>query len=205
MSGRDDITRRNALKLLASAPAAGALAWTETEARDAFEQATTARRAAARAKTAYKPRFFTAAEYGMLVMLVDLIIPKDERSGSATDAGVPEFIDFLMADQPERQVAMRGGLALIDRLCIDRFDRGFVSCTPAQRTEVLDDIAVAGNALARPELSQAVAFFNSLRDLTATGFWSSRIGITDLQYSGNVYVAEWHGCPEDALKKLGVR
>jgi hypothetical protein len=135
---------------------------------------------------------------------VDLIIPRDERSGSATDAGVPEFIDFLMADQPARQVAMRGGLARINRLCVDRYDRRFVACTPRQRTELLDDLALAGNALARPELSQAVAFFNSLRDLTATGFWSSRIGVADLQYSGNVYVAEWNGCPEEALKKLGL-
>ena len=50
-------------------------------------------------------------------MLVDLIIPKDERSGSATDAGVPAFMDFMMIDQPRRQTAMRGGLAMIDRLC----------------------------------------------------------------------------------------
>jgi hypothetical protein len=140
----------------------------------------------------------------MLAALVDLIIPRDERSGSATDAGVPEFIDFLMVDQPDRQLAMRGGLALIDRTCLDRFDRAFMACGPAERTQVLDDIAFAGNALARPELSQAVAFFNSLRDLTATGFWTSRIGVTDLQYSGNVYVAEWTGCPEEALKKLGL-
>jgi hypothetical protein len=196
--------RRKALALLGAAPVAGAMAWTDAEARDAFEQATTARRAAARAKVAYKPKFFTAAEYAMLVTLVDLIIPKDERSGSASDAGVPEFIDFLMADEPLRQLAMRGGLARINRLCVDRFDRRFMACTAAQRTEVLDDLAVAGNALARPELSQAVAFFNSLRDLTATGFWSSRIGVADLQYSGNIYVAEWNGCPEEALKKLGL-
>jgi len=196
--------RREVLALLAAAPAAGALAWTDAEARDAFEQATAARRAAARAKVPVRPKFFTAAEYAMVVTLVDLIIPKDERSGSASDAGVPEFIDFLMVDQPVRQVALRGGLARIDRLCLDRFDRGFMACTEAERGQVLDDIAFAGNALARPELSQAVAFFNSLRDLTATGFWTSRIGITDLQYTGNVYVAEWNGCPEEALKKLGV-
>lgn len=196
--------RREALGWLAAAPAAGALAWTDAEARDAFDQAAAARRAAARAKAAFKPKFFTAAEYVMLVTLVDLIIPRDERSGSASDAGVPEFIDFLMADQPESQIAMRGGLARIDRLCLDRFDRGFMACAAGERTQVLDDIAFAGNALARPELSQAVAFFNSLRDLTATGFWTSRIGITDLHYTGNVYVAEWNGCPDEALKKLGL-
>lgn len=201
---KDELTRREALGLIAAVPAAGVLSWTDAEAREAFEQATSARRAAARAKTAYTPKFFTAAAYGMLVALVDLIIPKDERSGSATDAGVPEFIDFLMVDQPPRQLAMRGGLALVDQVCLDRFDRTFMRCTDEERRQVLDDIALAGNALARPELSQAVAFFNSLRDLTATGFWTSRIGVTDLQYTGNVYVAKWNGCPEDALKKLGL-
>lgn len=197
--------RRTALSLLASAPAAGALALTDVEAREAFEQATRARRAAARAQRRYVPKFFTAAEYSMLIALVDMIIPRDERSGSASDAGVPEFIDFLMADQPARQVAMRGGLAHVDRLCIDRFEHAFLACTEAQRTQVLDDIAFAGNALARPDLSHAVAFFNTLRDLTATGFWTSRIGITDLQYSGNVYLADWNGCPDEALKKLGLK
>jgi hypothetical protein len=201
---KDELTRREALGLIAAVPAAGVLSWTDAEAREAFEQATAARRAAARAKAAYTPKFFTAAEYAMLVALVDLIIPKDERSGSATDAGVPEFIDFLMVDQPPRQLAMRGGLALVDQVYLDRFDRTFMRCTDEERRQVLDDIAFAGNALARPELSQAVAFFNSLRDLTATGFWTSRIGVTDLQYTGNVYVAEWNGCPEDALKKLGL-
>jgi hypothetical protein len=199
-----EMSRREVLGVMAAVPAAGALAWTDAEARDAFEQVARARRTTARQRAPYKPKFFSADEYVLLVTLVDLIIPKDERSGGATDAGVPEFIDFLMVDQPLRQVAMRGGLARIDRLCIDRFGRPFMACTESERTRILDDIGFAGNALARPELSQAVAFFNSLRDLTATGFWTSRIGVTDLQYSGNVYLAEWNGCPDDALKKLGL-
>lgn len=199
------ITRRTALALLAAAPAASVLSWTDAEAREAFEQSTRARQAAARAKTAYKPKFFTAAEYAMVVALVDVIIPKDERSGSATDAGVPEFIDFLMADQPQRQIAMRGGLALIDYLAQERFDRAFMACAPDQRMQIVEDLAYAPNGLAKPELSQAVAFFNGLRDLTATGFWTSKIGIADLQYNGNVYVEKWKGCSDEALKKLGVK
>jgi Gluconate 2-dehydrogenase subunit 3 len=200
----EPITRRAALALLAAAPAAGVLSWTDAEAREAFEQATRARRTAAQAKTAYKPTFFTAPEYTMIVTLVDVIIPKDDRSGGATDAGVPEFIDFLMADQPQRQVAMRGGLALIDYVCTERFDHTFNECTADQRMQVIEDLAYAPNGLAKPELSQAVAFFNGLRDLTATGFWTSKIGIEDLQYHGNVYVEEWKGCTDQALKKLGV-
>ena len=133
---------------------------------------------------------------------MDLIIPKDARSGSATDAGVPEFMDFLMADQPPRQTAMRGGLAWIDHECEERYDKRFLECTPEQRTAVLDDIAWPQRA--KPQFAHGVAFFNSFRDLTASGFWSSKMGVEDLQYIGNVMVAEWKGCPPDALKKLGL-
>ena len=137
-----------------------------------------------------------------VAVIVDLIIPKDERSGSATEAGVPEFMDFMMIDQPRRQTAMRGGLAAIDRLCEERFDKRLVDCADAQRRAILDDLAFP--AKATPATSQAVAFFSSFRDLTASGFWSSKMGVDDLRYIGNTYVREWKGCPDEALKKLGV-
>ena len=203
------ITRRAALELFAAAPAAAALVWTPVEAQEAHQHA-----AQARAKTPaarFKPKFFTAHEYATVGVLVDLIIPRDERSGSATDAGVPEFMDFMMVDQPRRQVAMRGGLALIDRLAVDRAGKQFVACADAERRALLDEIAyppvdAAGSATAsaEPGLSQAIAFFSSFRDLTASGFWSSRMGVKDLQYQGNVFVDEWTGCPDAALRKLGV-
>jgi gluconate 2-dehydrogenase gamma chain len=135
-------------------------------------------------------------------VLVDLIIPKDERSGSATDAGVPQFMDFMMIDQPRRQVAMRGGLALIDRLSADRVGKRFVSATDRERRQVLDEIAYTSNT--DPGLRHAVVFFSSFRDLTASGFWSTKMGVADLRYQGNVFVDEWNGCPDAALKKLGV-
>jgi hypothetical protein len=97
---------------------------------------------------------------------------------------------------------MRGGLAWIDLECQDRYDKTFLDCTAEQRSAVLDDIAWPANA--KPELSQGVAFFNSFRDLTASGFWSSKMGVEDLKYLGNVMVPEWKGCPPEALKKLGV-
>ncbi|MBI2537801.1 MAG: gluconate 2-dehydrogenase subunit 3 family protein [Gemmatimonadetes bacterium] len=135
-------------------------------------------------------------------MLVDLIIPRDERSGSATDAGVPEFMDFIVGDQTGRQTAMRGGLAWLDTECRERFGRDFVAGDEGQRRAVLDDIAWP--ARARPELSHGVAFFNSFRDLTATGVWSSKMGVEDLGYMGNTVVPEWRGCPDEQLRKLGV-
>ena len=195
-----NISRRTALQIVTSAPMAAALVWTPAEAQQAHEHA-----AAAQAKTAapFKPKFFTAHEYATVAVLVDLILPRDERSGSATDAGVPAFMDFMMIDQPRRQVAMRGGLALVDRLSLARVGKTFVNASDAQRRQILDEIAYTSN----PDrgLSHAIAFFSSFRDLTASGFWSTKMGITDLQYQGNVFVDEWAGCPTAALDKLGVK
>ena len=181
---------------------AAALAWTPAEAEQASRRAQQARSEAAQRSTAVKPAFFTAHEYATVVVLVDLIIPRDDRSGSATDAGVPEFIDFMMIDQRRRQTAMRGGLALIDRIASSRYDKRFVECGDDERRAILDEIAETSNA--DPSLTQAIAFFNSFRDLTASGFWTSRIGVQDLQYQGNQFVTEWTGCPDVVLKKLGV-
>jgi hypothetical protein len=98
---------------------------------------------------------------------------------------------------------MRGGLALIDHLCLERSNNRFIECTETQQRLLLDDIAFP--ARAAPSLSHAVTFFSSFRDLTASGFWTTRIGIDDLQYRGNTYVREWTGCPKEALDKLGVK
>jgi hypothetical protein len=192
-------SRRDVLKILLAAPAA-TFTWTDAEAAQAAAAAQTAR-AAATAKP-FVPKFFTANEFKLVRALADIIIPKDERSGSAGDAGVPEFMDFMMIDQPTRQVAMRGGLAWLDVECQQRFDKAFLACTDAERTAVLDDIAWPSKA--KPEFAHGVAFFNSFRDLTASGFWTTRMGIDDLQYMGNRSVARWNGCPPEALKKLGV-
>jgi hypothetical protein len=197
------ISRRKALKVISAAPVVAGFTWTSVEAEQARQHASAARKAAATTKTAYKPKFFTPHEWATITVLVDLIIPKDERSGSATDAGVPEFMDFMLADQAERQVAMRGGLHWIDTQCKARFGKSFVECEMPQRSMLLDDIAWP--AKAPKDLSQGVAFFNSFRDFTATGFWSSKMGIEDLKYIGNTANPQWDGCPAEALAKLGLK
>jgi gluconate 2-dehydrogenase gamma chain len=197
------LTRRSALQLMALAPAAAAFGWTGVEADRARQAATAARAAAGVAGAVFEPQFFDAHEWRLVRLLCDMILPADERSGSATDAGVPEFIDFMMMDQPARQTAMRGGLAWIDAEARRREDCDFADCTDAGRAAILD--AVAWPARARPEDSHGVAFFNSFRDLVATGFWSSRMGVEDLEYKGNTFVPEWTGCPPAALQRLGVR
>jgi hypothetical protein len=197
------LLRRDALKQLTAAPLAAGLAWTAAEAHTARKRANVARRETVAAQTTYAPQFFTADEYATLSALVEMILPADDRSGGAADAGVPEFIDFMMIDQPTRQDTLRGGLAWLDVECQRRFDRRFTVCDAVQRGAVLDDIAWPDRAPA--SLSQGVGFFSNVRDLTATGFWTSQIGIEDLQYLGNRYRVAWRGCPPDALDRLGVR
>ena len=195
------MNRRELLQLLAAAPVA-ALTWSDAEAAQAHEHAQAARQTAAKTGVAYKPKFFTAHEWATVRTLADIILPRDERSGSATDAGVPEFMDFMMIDQPVRQTAMRGGLAWLDLECQDRFDKTFVDCRAEQRTAVLDDISWPQRA--KPAMMHGVDFFNNFRNLTSTGFWTTKTGMADLQYMGNTFVAEWKGCPDEVLKKLGV-
>ncbi len=188
--------RREAVGAMAMAALAAAFKWTPAEAAKAAGLAREA------LKVPYAPTFFTPHEWETVRVVVDLVIPRDERSGSATDAGVPEFMDFMLTDRPDGQVPMRGGLAWLDNECYERFSKTFVAATPAEQTAVVDDIAWPKKA--RPEMSQGVAFFNMFRDMTASGFWSSKIGVTDLDYRGNTFVAEWKGCPPEALQKLGV-
>jgi len=199
------VTRRKAVEILSAVPLAlllGCTAETSRRVARAARDTVAARAAGAR----FQPRFFTPAEYETVGILADLIIPRDARSGNATDAGVPEFMDFMMADRDtpaETRTAMRGGLAWVDAECRGRFGKRFVDCAKRERRVLLDQIAWP--ARAKPEMSQGVAFFNAFRDLTAFGFWSSEIGVRDLRYQGNAVVPEWTGCPEPALRKIGVR
>lgn len=198
----DKLNRRQVLQVLGTAPAMAGIAWTEAEAQQAHQHAQQARRGAAGAKAAYKPKYFTAHELATVTALANLIIPKDERSGDASEAGVPEFIDFMMVDQPERQVLMRGGIKWLDSECHKQFGQPFVKGTPAQQTAICDALAYPEKA--RPEHSHGVRFFSAVRDLTATGFFTSKIGIADLDYKGNTFVPTWTGAPKEALDHLGV-
>lgn len=191
--------RRDAFHLLAVTPLATAFRWAPESVREA---SALAREALARGAP-YKPKHLTAHEWDTVRVLVDLIIPKDERSGSATDAGVPEFMDFMLGDDPTLETPIRGGLAWLDHECDDRWRKTFLASGDAERTAVLDDIAWPKKA--RREHAAGVAFFNSFRDLTASGFFSSKLGVQDLRYIGNAVVLEWKGCPPEALAKLGVR
>jgi gluconate 2-dehydrogenase gamma chain len=146
--------------------------------------------------------FFTDHEMATITILVDIIIPKDEISGSATDAKVPEFIEFIVKDMPHHKTPMRGGLRWLDLQCMNRFNNAFKNCSPQQQMELVDEIAWPEKA--KPSMGQGVAFFNRLRDLTATGFYTSEIGIKDIGYVGNK-PNQWDGVPQEVLDQYGVK
>jgi gluconate 2-dehydrogenase gamma chain len=142
--------------------------------------------------------FFTAEEMAAITILGDIILPKDERSGSASELGVPAFIEFIVKDEPEHQLPMRGGLRWLDVYCLNHYEHPFAACTPAQRLEVVDEIAYPFKQ--KPGMEQGVAFFNKMRELTAIGFFTSKDGIKDLGYMGNA-PGKWEGVPSDVLKQ----
>jgi hypothetical protein len=145
--------------------------------------------------------FFTDHEMATLTVLGDIIIPKDDRSGSASDAGVPAFIEFMAKDRPENQVPLRGGLRWLDMQCLKRYENSFKDCTEKQQSEMVDEIAYP--ATAKPDMGQGVAFFDRLRGLVATGFFTSKMGVEDLGYVGN-RPNRWEGVPEDVIKQYGL-
>lgn len=188
------ISRRDVLKSLGKGVVAGSvLRVIPVEAAKYAHALVQADKAAAGG--AYKPKYFSAHQYKTLQSLCRAIIPPDEKSGGAIEAGAPEFIDLLTSENPQYQLALGGGLMWLDGLCRDRFGEVYVDCSPAQQTSVLDLIAFRKNAQADPGLSQGVEFFSFLRNLTADGYFTSEIGIKDLGYIGNTYLKEFPGCP----------
>ena len=162
-----------------------------------------------------KEKFFTEHEMATITILADIIIPKDEISGSASDAKVPEFIEFIVKDMPNHQIPMRGGLRWLDMQCLKRHNNSFRDCTHEQQIALVDEIAYPeitykdenGKEIkkgkVKPGMQQGVSFFSLMRNLTATGFYTSAIGVKDIGYAGNTST-QWNGVPDDVLKQYKV-
>ena len=199
------INRRDSLKMMGAASLAG-LTWTSCDPQsEVAEQehihGDNAHQLSEADQQLMNEQFFTDHEMKTVTVLGNLIIPADERSGSASDAGTPEFIEFMMKDQPWHQVGMRGGLRWLDHQCIQQFGKNFVDASEAQQKKMLDQLAYPEQAT--PEMSQGVNFFNNFRNFVATGFFTSKIGIEDLEYMGN-RPSVWNGSPPEVLERLGV-
>ncbi|MCZ2475442.1 gluconate 2-dehydrogenase subunit 3 family protein [Aquirufa ecclesiirivi] len=146
-------------------------------------------------------KFLNAHELATITILSDIIIPADAKSGSASQSGVTKFIEFIVKDKPEFKTPMRGGLRWLDGESKRRFSKLFTEITPKQRIEIVEDIAYPEKV--KPQFSQGVNFFTLMRNLTATGFYTSRIGLDDLAYKGNT-PNDWKGVPDEVLKQYGL-
>lgn len=202
--------RRQSLKLIATGAVAvpAVIAGCKTDDKKTDKPADTsigidrnAEELAYEKKLIAQGRFFTDHEMATITVLGDIIIPKDDVSGSASEAKVPEFIDFIVRDMPEHQLPMRGGLRWLDMQCLKRYEKAFKDCSQSQQIEMVDEIAYPNKA--KPEMKAGVAFFSLMRNLTASGFYTSEIGVKDLGYAGNT-PNKWNGVPDDVLKQYNV-
>ena len=146
-------------------------------------------------------KFFNEHEMATIVLLGDIIIPKDDKSGSASDAKVGNFIEFIVNDMPDHQVPMRGGLRWLDLQMLNKYEKPFKDCTSEQQIAMVDQIAYPKKA--KPEMAQGVNFFNLMRNLTVTGFYTTRIGYDDVGFVGNK-PNQWNGVPPDVLKQYNM-
>lgn len=206
-TNHNKMDRRTSLKVMGAASLAG-LVWTtgcdtkETaDTQEHVHNTDDTLKLSEADKKLMEQQFFTDHEMETVRILSDMTIPADDRSGGASDAGVPEFIEFMMKDQPWHQTGMRGGLNWLDAQCRKQFGNNFADCNEDQRKVILNEIAYPEGA--KPEMSQGVNFFNNFRNFVATGFFTSKIGIEDLQYMGNRPTV-WQGSPPEVLDRLGV-
>lgn len=190
----ESISRRDILRTLAAGAAGSVLQVIPAEAAEYIHQMVHKEKTASPTGS-YTPKYFSAPQYAALVALCEMIIPKDEKSGGAVEAGAPEFIDLLTSENEKYQLKLGGGIFWLDNYCTDHYGKVFLDCPPEQKKEVLDLIAFRKNAKQDPSLSQGVSFFSFLRNMTCDGYYTSKIGIADLRYMGNTSLREFPGCP----------
>jgi gluconate 2-dehydrogenase gamma chain len=189
------VSRRDILKSLGMGViAGGVLRIIPAQAAEYAHHMVMSEKAAA-ASGAYTPKYFSAHAYKTLQTLCQTIIPPDDGSGGAIEAGAPEFIDLITSENDAYQLKLGGGLMWLDETCTDRYSKPYLDCTPELQKEILDLIAYRRNAQADPSLSPGIEFFSFLRNMTADGFFTSKIGIEYLGYIGNTFLTEFKGCP----------
>jgi gluconate 2-dehydrogenase gamma chain len=191
----DSVSRRNVLKSLSMGVVAGSvLRAIPLEAAEYAHNLIGAEKADSKSGT-YAPKYFGLAQYKTLQTLCETIIPADADSGGAIEAGAPEFIDLLTSENPDYQLKLGGGLMWLDTTCADRYGSAYLDCSPQQQKEILDLIAYRKNEDQDESLIPGVEFFSFLRNFTADGFFTSKIGIKYLGYIGNTFLVEFPGCP----------
>lgn len=180
-------TEKKETSLKAASPAKG---YGRTPSEQAFDD-----------KLRASPSVFTKGELATMAILCDIILPATATAGAATDAAVVEFIDFIVKDIPNHQLPLKGGLMWLERESLVRFNLSFAELGKDNQIAIVE--AIAWPERATPEMQPGVAFFNRMRNLVLTGYYTSKMGITDLGYKGNVPNV-WDGVPEDVLAQHGV-
>ena len=153
-----------------------------------------------RTQQLYAETYFTEHEMATITVLADIILPKDDTSPAASEVGVPEFIEFIVKDIPSHKLPMRGGLKWLDVYAQKKYNNVFINLKDDQKIAIVDEIAYPSKA--KPEVAQGVNFFNRMRDLTASGYYTSKEGIADIGYAGN-RPGVWNGVPPEILKEHG--
>lgn len=190
------MNRRDVLRTLAAGVVTGSVLRMIPEAAAQHVHQEVAAEKAASEAGIYAPKLFKEHQYKTVQALAQLIIPPDDRSGGAIEAGAPEFIDLLCSENEAYALKIEGGLRWLDATCDDRYGQPFLGATPAQQNEILELIAFRKNAETDPSLFPGVEFFAFTRSLTVDAFFTSKIGIEDLGYIGNTFVrGAFPGCP----------
>jgi Gluconate 2-dehydrogenase subunit 3 len=184
-----DISRRRALQALTIAPA-----FTPLDAASRIQEMRN-NDTPEKSSDAHRPQAFSPHQYEALCSLCDKIIPSDETSGGAIDAGAPELIDLLASENQDYKSRLAGGLQWLDSTCNDRYGHNYLECAERERDQILQLVAYRENAQQSPELSSGIAFFSFLRDLTLGGYYTSETGMKSLPYLGNRFLTGFPGCP----------
>lgn len=145
--------------------------------------------------------FFRTDELETLAVLCDIILPSNAQFPSATEVGVPDFMEFIVKDLPSHQLPIRGGLMWLDNRSNRRYQKVFKACSIEEQKALCDEIAFPDRK--EPELQPGIRFFSLVRNLTLTGYFTTQEGIEDLGYKGNT-TQIWDGVPQDVLDDLGL-
>lgn len=144
--------------------------------------------------------YFREHELLTIAVLCDIILPSDHPNGGALDAGLPDFVEFMVKDRNRYKLPIRGGIAWLDTRALELYEANFVNIDEAQRLEICDSIAFPDNEEA--ELQPGISFFSLMRNLTLTGYYTTQLGFSDLGYVGNTPNV-WDGVPDSVLAKHG--
>ncbi|MSV27336.1 MAG: gluconate 2-dehydrogenase subunit 3 family protein [Bryobacterales bacterium] len=190
----DDVSRRDALRTIgasAALTASGTGVLTLDAAQHVHQEA-----ASQKASGPYKPKALNAQEYRSLRRLAEMIIPPDAKSKGAIEAGAPEYIDLLCANNGELKEIYTGGLGWLDREMKKRYGALFADAKPEQQTAMLDLIAYRKND--SPALAPGIRFFTWARNMVVDAFYTSKTGFDDLGFMGNGAMAEFK-VPQEAM------